>query len=87
LFASGLSSPRALAFNNAGDLFVANGGANDILEITPNGTTSVFATGLDIPVGLAFGGQTLPVPEPSVLGLLAAGAPAWLLYRRSRKQH
>jgi hypothetical protein len=82
IFATGLDKPHALAFNNAGDLFAANGGGNDILEFTPNGTESTFATGLDTPVGLAFEGQTLPVPEPPVLGLLAAGAAALVVRRR-----
>jgi hypothetical protein len=42
-FASGLS-PRALAFNSAGNLFVTSGG--NIYEFTPDGTRSTFASGL-----------------------------------------
>jgi sugar lactone lactonase YvrE len=67
----------AIAFNNTGDLFaaVSHGyGYNDaILEITPGGVVSTFKSGLDSPFGLAFQGGPLPVPEPSVLRLLAFG--------------
>lgn len=56
-FVSGLQS-AGLAFNAAGDLFVADhlgalGTPNPILEIAPDGTESTFASGL-LPVGLAF---------------------------------
>ncbi|MGH7994533.1 MAG: PEP-CTERM sorting domain-containing protein, partial [Limisphaerales bacterium] len=58
LFASGLGYPSGLAFDSAGDLFVANqglgNGAGYITEITPNGTESTFASGLDGPEALAF---------------------------------
>jgi DNA-binding beta-propeller fold protein YncE len=56
IFASGLT-PQGLAFNSAGDLFVANApiiGASNIKEITPGGVISTFATGLAYPQGLAF---------------------------------
>jgi hypothetical protein len=58
-FASGLDSPNELAFDSAGDLFVANGGGDNILEFTNNaGTLSTnpvtFANGLNNPWGLAF---------------------------------
>jgi sugar lactone lactonase YvrE len=58
VFASGMSYPYGLAFNSAGDLFVANsddntGESGNITEITPNGTQSVFASSVD-PLGLAF---------------------------------
>lgn len=49
--AAGLSTPRALAFNSAGDLFVA---AGSIYEFSTNGVNSVFAAGLHAPFGLAF---------------------------------
>ena len=57
--ATGLYDPLGLAFNSAGDLFVANGGNPSgpngaIYEFTPNGTRSTFATGLVYPEGLAF---------------------------------
>ena len=54
---SGLSFPTGLAFNSAGDLFVGNsvnnaGESGNITEITPNGTQSTFASGVD-PQGMA----------------------------------
>jgi hypothetical protein len=67
-----LDDPGGLAFNSAGDLFATSGG--NIYEFTPGGAQSTFASGLNVPVDLAF--QT--VPEPSVLGLLAVGAAAVL---------
>jgi len=58
-FASGLSFPAGLAFNSAGDLFVACGGgsgetAGYIADITPAGVQSTFVSNLDKPSGLAF---------------------------------
>jgi len=83
-FASGLNLPEGLAFDNAGNLFVANASSGIITKITPDGVQSTFASGLDSPaLGLAFQGVTLPIPEPSVLGLLAVGAAALLVrFRR-----
>jgi len=54
-FASGLASegPEGLAFNNAGDLFVADNGSGNIYEITPSGAQTIFASLYD-PEGLAF---------------------------------
>jgi hypothetical protein len=46
-----------LAFNSAGDLFVSTGGppgTGYIYEFTPDGTQSIFASGLNLPIGLAF---------------------------------
>jgi sugar lactone lactonase YvrE len=51
-FASGLSSPNGLAFDSAGNLFVAT--SLSILKFTPDGAQSTFALGLSGPVGLAF---------------------------------
>jgi sugar lactone lactonase YvrE len=81
-FAS-LANPNGLAFNSAGDLFAAAG--SDIYEYTPEGRRSTFASGLDGPVGLAFQGIALPVPEPSTLTLLAVGASSALVMRLRRK--
>jgi hypothetical protein len=78
-FASGLNYPWGLAFNNAGNLFEADSGSGQVYEYTPNGVQSIFATGLGAPNSLAFQGVTLPVPEPSALGMLAiVGAIAFL---------
>jgi sugar lactone lactonase YvrE len=58
-FASGLGYPEAVAFNNAGDLFVSNEGKlalgfGYIAKITPDGTQSIVASGLIYPHKLAF---------------------------------
>ena len=53
-FASGLNNARGLAFDTAGNLYVANGGDGTILEFTPGGSRSVFASGLNSPCGLSF---------------------------------
>ena len=45
-FASGLDSPGGLAFNSAGDLFVADSDSGNIYEFTPDGVQSTFASGL-----------------------------------------
>ena len=58
-FATGMNFPIGLAFNSAGDLFVANSDNNaipasgSITEITPGGTQSTFVSGVD-PQGIAF---------------------------------
>jgi hypothetical protein len=77
-----LFEPLGLTFNSAGVLFEADGNAENIYEFTPGGAQSTFASGLNNPCGLAFQGETLPVPEPSVLGLLAIGATALVVRRR-----
>ena len=52
---SGLSGPGGLAFDSAGNLYVASEFSNTIVKYTPGGVGSVFAnSGLDLPVGLAF---------------------------------
>ncbi len=51
LFASGLNYTTGLAFNSAGNLFVASG--NAIQEFSPNGVQSTFAS-VSAPGGLAF---------------------------------
>ena len=53
-FASGLSHPFGLAFDNAGDLFEADLGSGNIYEFTPGGTRGTFASGLLDPWALAF---------------------------------
>ena len=56
VFAStGLSTPRGVAFDSAGNLYVANSGNNTIEKFTSAGIGSVFASaGLNNPWGLAF---------------------------------
>ena len=50
--AFGLNYPAGLAFDQAGNLFVADGGAID--KFTPAGVRTTFASGLSLPHGLAF---------------------------------
>jgi hypothetical protein len=85
-FASGLNVPYGLAFDSAGNLFEGDLNSGNIYEFATNGVRSTFASGLNGSENfqLAFQGQTLPVPEPSALGLLAVGATA-LLVRRCRR--
>jgi len=54
VFASGLGSVAGLAFNSAGDLFVADYGAGNVYKFTPDGTRTTFASGLGEPTALAF---------------------------------
>ena len=52
---SGLSSPMGLAFDAAGNLYVANKDKNNILKFTPDGVGSIFAaSGVASPYGVAF---------------------------------
>ena len=48
-------TPMGLAFDAAGNLYVANHGNNTISKVTPAGAVSTFvSSGLDCPDGLAF---------------------------------
>jgi sugar lactone lactonase YvrE len=51
--ASGLSSPRGLATDLKGRLYIADTGNNRIVEVTPNGTQFDLISGLDAPVAVA----------------------------------
>ena len=85
-FASGLNVPSGLAFDNAGDLFVADAGSGsqtgDITEFTASNQKIVYSTAVNKPVSIAFQGELLPVPEPSVFGLVSAGIATLLIRRR-----
>lgn len=50
-----LSSPVGMAYDAAGSLYVANWSVGTILRFAPDGTRSVFASGLSGPSGLAIG--------------------------------
>lgn len=57
---SGLSSPQGLAFDSAGNLYVANSGNGTIEKFTPTGIGSVFTSGLSSPSSIAiFPGRNL----------------------------
>ena len=81
--AFGDSAPIGLAFDSAGNLFVSTEGdpGNDtILEFTPNGVESTFATGLTNPRGLAFDGsgylfvaESNPAPDGDILKFAPGG--------------
>src|SRR4026207_681591 len=49
-FASGLNIPFGLAFDKAGNLFVADAGSGYIAKFTPAGVRTTFASGLAAPV-------------------------------------
>src|SRR5580698_9474309 len=54
------SLPVGVAFDGAGNIYVASDRANTIVKVTPAGATSVFVdatAGLDLPEGLAFDGN------------------------------
>jgi sugar lactone lactonase YvrE len=80
-------APIGLAFDSAGNLFVstedisAPPGSDTILEFTPSGMESTFATGLTKPRGLAFDGsgnlfvaETRPSPDGDILEFTTGGA-------------
>src|SRR4051812_20395052 len=48
--------PGGIAFDAAGNLYVANYGDGTISKFTTNGTSSIFASGLNSPWVLAFDG-------------------------------
>jgi DNA-binding beta-propeller fold protein YncE len=50
-----LNEPTGIAFDNAGNLYVANYAGGTIEKVMPGGNGSVFAnSGLNTPFGLAF---------------------------------
>ncbi|MDD5140817.1 MAG: PEP-CTERM sorting domain-containing protein [Verrucomicrobiales bacterium] len=83
-FVSGLAGPAGLAFDSAGNLWVADNLGIRINEYSPDGTliTHYDPPGVLYPSYLAF----QPVPEPSALGLLAIAGTVVLVSRR-RKRH
>jgi sugar lactone lactonase YvrE len=83
IFATDVFDPEQSVFDQNGNLFVACGnapGGNSIDKITSGGAVSTFASGLSSPGGVAI----QPVPEPSVLALLALGVSAAALRLRRK---
>ncbi|PYJ67333.1 MAG: hypothetical protein DME76_15540 [Verrucomicrobia bacterium] len=85
--AFGDSAPSGLAFDSAGNLFVSTEsdepvGNDTILEFTPIGAESTFATGLSTPRGLAFDSsgnlfvvEHLHIPDGDILKFPPGGGP------------
>jgi hypothetical protein len=58
-FASGLNGPAGMAFDDQGNLYCANSNADSISKITPGGSVSTFATGMNHPQYLAYSAGNL----------------------------
>jgi sugar lactone lactonase YvrE len=67
-FASGLTSPGGIAFDTAGNLFVATG--TTLSKIKPDGSMDQPIPGFDSALFIA--NRTAAVPEPSMIGGLWA---------------
>ena len=85
-FFASTPQPYGMAFNAAGNLFVANYTSNVIDEITPAGVVTPFVTGLGSTTHLLFAEQP-STPEPGTVALFASSvmAGAGALVRRRRK--
>jgi sugar lactone lactonase YvrE len=57
----GRNRTGGIAFNHAGDLFVDSYDTGAIYRVSPSGTPTIFATGINYPWFFAFGG---PIPDP-----------------------
>jgi sugar lactone lactonase YvrE len=79
MIASGMFGPTSLAFDTAGNLYVTDTWNGRMLEFSPDGTESTFASDLNLPTFLAF----QPIPEPSGVILLLVGNSTLFLLRRT----
>ncbi len=76
VFASGFEAPYALAFDAAGNLFVAevlSDQTSSIEKVSPNGTKTLFASGLSPVVSLAFEPVLEKLRNISARGLVGTG--------------
>ena len=64
----GLTSPAGLSIDSAGDVFVADSGAGDVVELPVSGTQSVILTGLTAPTFITVNpaGTLLFITEPTI---------------------
>ncbi len=65
-FATVPAEVEGLAFDNAGNLLVADGGGGSVLAFAPNGDQQTIASDLPIATGLAVEPAASSVPEPSM---------------------
>jgi len=74
-FASGIPLPTGLAFDAAGNLYVANYNAGSITQVTPAGVQTTFATGFTQPAGLAFdaAGNLYVANQPGSIDMVTPG--------------
>jgi DNA-binding beta-propeller fold protein YncE len=63
--AARFQTPRGLATDEQGNLYVADSDGGTVRKIDPSGTTSTVAHGLSAPVAVAAAGDRLYVAEPS----------------------
>ena len=72
-FSSAGANLDALGFDSAGDLFAANSVSGRVLKFAPDGTSSIFATGLNQPGSIAFEPVTEKLRNISARGLVGTG--------------
>ena len=73
---------EGLAFDNVGNLLVANGGGASVLAVAPDGDQRTIATGLPIATGLAVEPVVSSVPEPATAMVFAIAVAGLCLTRR-----
>jgi glucose/arabinose dehydrogenase len=61
IYARGVGNARMLAFSPSGVLFVSDMGGGRVRMVKPSGSVETFASGLNLPHGLAFQGNDLYV--------------------------